>query len=232
MLKRIFFLFMLAIAASPFLLAQITISSLTGSVKDEKGQSLDGATITAVHVPTGTRYVTTSRSNGIFNIQDMRPGGPYSIEITHVGFEPQKYDDVYLKLAEPYLLNTVITTKGAVLTNVTVAVAGRKNPILNSSRIGVVTNLNRVQIERLPSISRSVNDLTRTTAQSNGVSIAGGNYRQNNFTIDGSDFNNSFGISTGAGNLPAGGSPISLDALEEISVNISPYDVRQSGFIG
>src|SRR5688500_16462194 len=85
------------------------------------------------------------------------------------------------------------------------------------------------EMQTLPSISRSVNDFTRLTPQANGSSIGGGNYRQNNFTIDGADFNNSFGIGT---NLPANGSPISIDALEEISVNVTPYDVRQSGFIG
>jgi hypothetical protein len=228
MLKRILFLLVLALTASPILFAQITTSSLVGTVKDSKDQPLAGASITAVHQPTGTKYSTTSRPNGAFNIEYMRPGGPYTIEISYVGFETQKSDDVYLKLAEPFLMNTVMSTKGQVLENVVVS-AGRKNPVLNSSRTGAVTNLSRTQIERMPSISRSVNDLTRATPQSNGSSVAGGNYRQNNFTIDGSYFNNSFGIGT---NLPAGGSPISLDAIDEISVSISPFDIRQSGFIG
>ena len=228
MLKRLCFLLALAFIASPVVLAQITTSSLTGTVKDPKDQPLSGATITATNLPLGIKYSTTSSGGGQFNIPYMRPGGPYHIEVSYVGFETQKFDDVYLKLAEPYLLNTVVSTKDAVLENVVIT-AGRKNPILNSSRTGAVTNLGRAQIERLPSISRSVNDLTRATPQSNGSSIAGGNYRQNNFTIDGADFNNSFGIGT---NLPANGSPISLDAIDEISVNISPYDIRQSGFIG
>jgi hypothetical protein len=228
MLKRILFLLVLACTASPILFAQITTSSLKGSVKDSKDQPLVGASITAIHLPTGTKYTTTSQANGSFNIEYMKPGGPYSIEITYVGYETQKSDEVYLKLAEPFLLNTVLTTKGQVLENVVVA-AGRRNPVFNSSRTGAVTNLSRTQIERMPSVTRSVNDLTRSTPQSNGASIAGGNYRQNNFTIDGADFNNSFGIGT---NLPANGSPISIDAIDEISVNISPFDIRQSGFIG
>jgi hypothetical protein len=228
MLKRLLFLLLLAITASPLLFAQVTTSSLTGSVKDSKGQPLPGATISATHLPTGTRYVVTTGRAGQFNIADMRPGGPYHIEISFVGFETQKLDEIYLKLAEPFLLDAVVNTKDAVLENVVVS-AGRKNPILNSSRTGAMTNIGRQQIERMPSITRSINDLTRTTPQSNGAAIAGGNFRQNNFTIDGSYFNNSFGIGS---NLPAGGSPISLDAVDEISVSISPFDIRQSGFIG
>jgi Carboxypeptidase regulatory-like domain len=202
---------------------------MTGNVSDNNNQPLVGATVTAIHQPTGTKYVTISRSNGSFNIQDMRPGGPYTVEVSYVGFETQKYSDVSLKLAEAYILDVTMAKPGAVLENVTLTATARKNPIFNSGRTGAVTNLNRTQIERMSSISRSVNDLTRATPQSNGASIAGGNYRQNNFTIDGSDFNNSFGIGT---NLPADGSPISLDAIDEISVNISPFDIRQSGFIG
>ena len=228
MLKRLLFLLTLALIASPLLFSQITTSSLNGLVKDAKDQPLVGATITATHLPTGTKYVITSSKDGRFNIQDMRPGGPYHIEVSFVGFETQKFDEVYLKLGEPYYLPVTVTTKDAVLENVIVA-AGRKNPILNSSRTGAMTNIGRQQIERLPTIVRSINDLTRITPQANGASIAGGNFRQNNFTIDGSYFNNSFGIGS---NLPAGGSPISLDAIDEISVSISPFDVRQSGFIG
>jgi hypothetical protein len=232
MLKRLIVLLTCFFAVGPSLFAQITTSSITGTVNDNNNQPLVGATITAIHQPTGTKYATVSRTNGNFNIQDMRSGGPYSIEVSYVGFETQKFSDVFLKLAEPYLLNVAMPKPGATLETVVLSATGRRNPIFNSTRTGATTNLNRTQIERLPSITRSVNDLTRITPQassSSSGSIAGGNYRQNNFTIDGSDFNNSFGI---GGNLPAGGSPISLDAIDEISVSISPFDIRQSGFIG
>jgi outer membrane receptor protein involved in Fe transport len=158
----------------------------------------------------------------------MRVGGPYLIEISFVGFQTDKQEEIYLKLAETFLLNTNLKSTSGELTQV-VLTSTRKNPIMNSQRTGAVTNIGSREMQRLPSISRSINDFTRATPQSNGASIAGGNYRQNNFTIDGADFNNSFGIGT---NLPAGGSPISIDALDEISVNITPFDVRQSGFIG
>jgi hypothetical protein len=232
MLKRILVLLTCVYAAGSSLFAQVTTSSMTGVVNDNSNQPMVGATITAIHQPTGTKYATVSRSNGNFNIQDMRPGGPYYVEVSFVGFETQKFSDVYLKLAEAYQLTVAMPKPGAVLETVVLSATGRRNPIFNSGRTGATTNLNRAQIERMPSITRSVNDLTRATPQassSSSGSIAGGNYRQNNFTIDGSDFNNSFGI---GGNLPAGGSPISLDAIDEISVNISPFDIRQSGFIG
>lgn len=230
MLKRITLLVTIAFIASTFIYAQVTTSSLIGTVTDASNAPLLGASIKATHQPTGTVYTTTSSKGGQFNINNMRAGGPYVIEITFVGFDKQKLEDIYLLLAEPFLLNTQMQKSVGVLETIILTTATqRKNTIFNANRTGAVTNLGRSQIERLPSISRSVNDLTRATPQSNGSSIAGGNYRQNNFTIDGSDFNNSFGIGT---NLPAGGSPISLDALDEISVNISPFDIRQSGFIG
>src|SRR5688500_18456461 len=229
MLKRITFLFAIILIASTFLPAQVTTSSLTGTVRDTaSNETLAGASITATHEPSGTRYSTLSTKSGEFTIHDMRIGGPYRVVVSFVGYETQTFDDVALKLAEPFLL--IVQLKKAVGTLEQVIIStSRRNPIMNANRTGAVTNLGIREIQNLPSISRSVNDFTRLTPQANGSSIGGGNYRQNNFTIDGADFNNSFGIGT---NLPANGSPISIDALEEISVNVTPYDVRQSGFIG
>jgi hypothetical protein len=231
MLKRILFLFALAFMASPLVFAQITTSSVSGVVKSTTDESLVGASVVATHLPSGTKYSTTSRAGGVFAIGNMRVGGPYLIEVTFVGYDKEKYDDVYLKLAESFDIYPLLKKTNSTLENVVLTTGGRSK-ILNANRTGAVTNIGIRQITQLPSISRSINDYTRATPQSNGVSIGGGNYRQNNFTVDGADFNNTFGISTGAGNLPAGGSPISIDAIEEISVNITPFDVRQSGFIG
>lgn len=234
MLKRILFLVAVVFSVSS-VFAQVTTSSMSGTLKNSTGEALAGASITAVHTPSGTKYAAISQTSGRFSIPNMRVGGPYHIEITYVGFEPLKYDDVYLKLAEDFLLNADMSTTQATLTNVVVASTARKNPILNSNRTGAVTNLSRRDIERMPSVTRNINDLTRATPQASGMrgndgsAVAGGNYRQNNFTIDGADFNNSFGI---GGNLPANGTPISLDALDEISVSVSPFDIRQAGFIG
>lgn len=209
--------------------AQVTTSSITGTVKDAT-QALPGASVKATHVPTGTVYGLTTNNDGRFTIGNARVGGPYTIEVTYVGYAPKRFDNVYLKLGEPYVLNVVVADDAAQLNEVRV-VGNQPNAILNSNKSGSSTVVTRAQIQNLPTITRSVNDLTRLTPQSNGSSngIGGGNYRSNNFSVDGANFNNQFGIGQ---NVPANGSPISIDALEQISVNVTPYDVRQSGFTG
>ena len=229
MLKRILFSLAIIFIAASYSQAQVTTSSVTGNVIDSATKEpLVGASIVATHSTSGTRYTALTSKNGEFTIHDMRVGGPYIVVVSFVGFETVTFDDVMLKLAEPFLLEVTMNKKTGTLENVIISTT-KRNPILNSSRTGAMTNIGVQAIQNLPSINRSVNDFTRLTPQANGTSIGGGNYRQNNFTIDGSDFNNSFGIGI---NLPANGSPISIDALDEISVNVTPYDVRQSGFIG
>lgn len=229
MLKRLLCLLTMALLASPVLFAQVTTSSLTGIVRDVAGNAgLSGATITAVHTPSGTRYSTSSQANGNYRIDNMRSGGPYTVSVTYVGYDQQRFDEIYLQLAEATVLNANLAKANTTLENVVVTGAGRSR-VLNASRSGAVTNIGRTEIQRMPSITRSINDLTRVTPQANGTSIGGGNYRSNFITVDGSDFNNQFGIGT---NLPAGGSPISLDALGEVSVSVTPFDIRQSGFTG
>jgi len=207
--------------------AQVTTSSMTGTIKDAKG-ALPGASVKATHTPTGTVYSVSTNNDGRFTIGGMRVGGPYTIEVSFVGYRPEKQTELYLKLGEPYLLNLVLTDNSSTLAEVKV-VGQSSNAIMNSNKTGANTVITRQQIQTLPTITRSVNDLTRLTPQANGTSIGGGNYRSNNFTVDGANFNNQFGIGQ---NIPANGSPISIDALEQISINVTPYDVRQSGFTG
>ncbi len=222
--------FIIALLAFPlFTVAQVTTSTLTGSTRDAEGQPLVGATVSATHLPTGTKYTTVSRAGGNFTISNMRPGGPYQVQISYVGNKTETYDEIYLKLAEATELTSTLQKSSTALEGVVITSTGGRNSIINAKRTGAVTNINRTSIERMPSISRNINDLARATPQANGSSIGGGNFRQNFVTVDGSDFNNSFGIGS---NLPAGGAPISVDALEEISVSITPFDIRQSGFIG
>ena len=229
MLKRILFSLAIVFIAATYSQAQITTSEITGNVIDAATKEpLTGASIVATHSPSGSRYTTLSSKKGDFTIHDMRVGGPYVVVISFVGYESVTFDDVQLKLAEAFLLEVSLNKKAGTLENVIISTT-KRNPILNSSRTGAMTNIGVRDIANLPSINRSVNDFTRLTPQANGTSIGGGNFRQNNFTIDGSDFNNTFGIGQ---NLPANGSPISIDALDEITVNVTPYDVRQSGFIG
>src|SRR4051812_19047442 len=199
MLKRILCLLTVSLLASTFIFSQVTTSSLTGTVKDSSGQALAGATITATHQPSGTRYTTISQGSGQFTISNMKVGGPYLVEVSFVGFQTQRYDDIFLKLAEATILDAGLSPAGAALENVVITTTGR-NSILNANRTGATTNISSREIQRLPSITRSINDLTRLTPQANGTSIGGGNFRQNYITVDGSDFNNTFGIGT---NLPA-----------------------------
>ena len=232
-LKKILSFIIIALTALPLTMkAQITTGSLTGNVKDDEGKTLAGATVTALYTPSNIRYTTSTSKNGAYNISNMRAGGPYTITVSYVGHDMQTYNDINVQLAEATILDAKLPKSNSQLQAVTVVTAGAKNTIINSSRTGATTSIGRADIMRAPSVTRNLNDLTRITPQATGTStgsVGGGNYRQNNITVDGADFNNNFGIGT---NLPAGGAPISLDAIDQITVSITPFDVRQSGFIG
>ncbi len=204
-----------------------TTSSVSGKIVDTNGQAMPGATVLAVHVPSGAQYGAMTNSDGLFTIQGMRPGGPYTIDVSFVGYEKKTIPNIYLSLGEAFVLNATLNQVSAQLKEV--VVVATKAPIFNSEKNGTSINISNVQMASMPTVSRSINDVTKLTPQSNGDQIGGGNYRQNFILVDGAQFNNAFGIGT---NLPGNGSPISLDALDQISVNITPYDVRQSGFIG
>ncbi|MFZ5428819.1 MAG: TonB-dependent receptor [Bacteroidota bacterium] len=207
--------------------SQVTTSTLSGRVISTTSEPLPGATVVAIHIPSGTQYGTITNVDGRFNIQGMRPGGPYKVDVSFIGYSTNSYSDVTLLLGEVFPLD--VTLKESVVDVDEVMIVGSRAPAFNSEKNGASVNINNRQINTMPTISRSINDVTRLTPQANGNTIGGGNYRQNYITVDGAQFNNAFGIGT---NLPGNGSPISLDALDQISVNITPFDVRQSGFIG
>jgi hypothetical protein len=212
------------------LIAQVTTSSISGNVKAQGDAPLVGATITATHVPSGTVYSTISQSGGTFSIQNMRSGGPYRIEISYVGYQQKVIEDATLVLGEAFQVNETLAAEGQQLQEVTI-VSNRQNPILNNQRTGASTNVNARQLATLPTINRSLTDFTRLTPQANGTSFAGRDGRLNSVKIDGATLNNSFGVSSDL--LPGGDAqPISLDAIQEVQVNVAPYDVRQSGFTG
>ncbi|WP_161890245.1 TonB-dependent receptor [Pontibacter russatus] len=209
--------------------AQVTTSSINGSVTDASGEPLIGATVKATHQPSGTVYGTATNVEGRFNIQNMRVGGPYVVEVSYIGFQPKTYSDITLRLGVPYQLEATLSESGTDLQEV--VVTADQSSIFNANKTGAATNVTTEQINTLPTISRSVTDFTRLTPQANGNGFAGRDARYNNLQIDGANFNNAFGLSSNA--LPGGSSqPISLDAIEQIQVNIAPYDVRQSGFTG
>ena len=204
-----------------------TTSSLTGRIADSKGQPLPGTTILAIHVPSGSQYGALTNNEGFFTIQGMRPGGPYKIEASFIGYSKKTFTEINLSLGETYVLNTDLTESSTELNEV--VVVGVKSSKFNTTKTGATTNISSAQMILLPSISRSINDIARVSPYSNGMSFSGGDGRSTNFTVDGSNLNNNFGLSS---SLPGGGNPISIDAIEEVQVVIAPYDVRQTNFIG
>ncbi len=221
-----------AILASTLLWAQVTTSSLTGKITGADKKGLDGATIEVVHEPSGTKYRTVSLKDGNFTIPGMRIGGPYTIVISHVGMKPETYNEVYLQLGTPAKIDVQMTDANQALQEVVVTANGpRARRLISADRKGASTNISRRTLESLPTLSRSLTDFTKLTPQSSGTSFAGMDNRFNNLTIDGSIFNNSFGLQALPGSQ-TNSTPISLDAIEEIQVNLSPYSVKEAGFTG
>ena len=220
--------FLLAAFVGVAAFAQVTTSSLAGNIKDENGDPLTGAAVVAVHVPSGTQYAAVANADGNYMINGMRVGGPYRVEISFLGYQTIQYTDVTLQLAENFNLNAQLRLDNEMLeSSVVIASPASK---LAVEKTGAATNINNQQIANLPTVSRNITDVTRLSPYGgNGTTFAGMDGRSSNFTVDGANFNNNFGLSSG---LPGGGSPISIDAIEELQVVISPYDVRQTNFIG
>lgn len=219
-----FILLLLSIAS----LAQETTSEIQGAVKDASGNPLPGATITATHVPTGTTYATTSRRDGLYNLANVRVGGPYTIRATFVGFREETQTDIMLALGTAFKADFSMTPSSATLTEVVVATR-RSDKVFSKSRTGSAEIISRQQIDRLPTINRSIQDFTRLTPTANGLGFAGKSSSYNNLTVNGASFNNTFGLSGTLGGQ-TNSQPISLDALDQIQVNIAPYDVTLGNF--
>ncbi len=211
---------------SAFTYAQITTSSMSGSVTDGT-EPLIGAIVTATHTPSGSVYSAVTNTDGRYTIQGMRVGGPYEVRISYLGYATYVATDITLQLAETYNLNSELTEDANMLEEVVVSASASR---FAAEKTGASTNISNTQIVNMPSISRSITDYTRLSAYGgNGMTFAGADGRTANFTVDGANFNNNFGLSDG---LPGGGSPISIDAIEEMQVVIAPFDVRQTNFIG
>lgn len=215
-------------------MAQETTSEIQGVVTGDKGTGLEGATIVAIHLPTGTHYSTSTRKDGRYNLPNLRIGGPYELTASFVGYGTEKRSDITLTLGTAFRADFAMTSTEGALSEVTVTTGSK---VFSRSRTGSAESINRQQIERLPTVNRSINDLTRLTptANSNATygtsSFAGRNNSYNNLTVNGASFNNTFGLAAGLGGQ-ANSQPISIDALEQIQVNIAPYDVTLGSFTG
>ncbi|WP_300598646.1 TonB-dependent receptor [Niabella sp.] len=228
MLKKIYLFMAVALLSTAFLHAQVTTSSITGSVKTEDNKALEGATVTAVHEPSGTKYQAVSNKNGLFNLQGLRIGGPYTVEVSFVGYSSQKFEQISLALGVPYDLQVALSTAATDLQAIVVSATSRK---ISTVKQGPTTVFGQRELTSMPTISRSLTDITRGTPQANGNNFGGRDGRMNNLKVDGVNMNNNFGLSNDP--QPGGGlPPISIDAFDQVSVATAPFDVRQSGFTG
>ena len=210
------------------ILAQVTTSALSGKVimQDTKEEVI-GATVQAIHEPSGFRYATVTNTSGRFTIQGMRNGGPYTVTVSYIGFETKTFKNIELQLAETYNLNVWLSENANELTEVVVSGKASK---FTAEKTGASTNIRNVTIQELPTVSHSIGDIAKLSPYYGGSnSFAGGNGKSSNFTLDGANLNNNFGLSA---NLPGGGSPVSLEALDEVQLVVAPFDVRQTNFIG
>jgi len=215
------------------LMSQVTTSSLTGSVSEASGRALPGATIRAIHVPSGTVYGAISNKDGIYRINGMRVGGPYTLTATYVGYGSVVVENLNLRLGEAEHQN--FTLSEANVATQTVTVTARAGSAGQNS--GTATQISTSEIEKLPTLNRNLNDFLRLTPQSSGygggVTIGGVNNRYNAIFVDGAVNNDVFGLaSSGFNGGQTGISPFSLDIIDQLQVVVSPYDVSISGFAG
>ncbi len=207
----------------------VTTASISGRITDSQGEGLPGASVVALHNPSGTEYGTSTRPDGRFNLPNLRIGGPYTITISFVGYQEQKEEGIMLALGQNLSINKVLAEQTTQLAEVIVAGEG---DVFNKSRTGAASTFTNDQIRNLPTITRSAADIYRLTPSSDGNSFGGRNDQYNNFSLNGAIFNNPFGLDAATPGGQSDAQPISLDAIDQIQVAVAPYDVTQAGFTG
>lgn len=208
----------------------VTTSSMQGKIVDSGNVPVFAASVVATHTPTGTQYGTITQDDGRFDMRNMKIGGPYTVTVTFIGYKETKQENIYLQLNKSTEINLVLTDDNVQIAEITIVY--EKNDVISQDRTGAQTNVNREKIVALPTISRSQADLTRLTPESDGNSFGGRNNLYNNFSLDGSIFNNSFGLDVSTPGGQSDAQPVSLDAIDQIQVSLAPFDVREGGFTG
>ncbi|MBQ0077604.1 MAG: TonB-dependent receptor [Bacteroidales bacterium] len=211
--------------------AQVTTSTIAGKVSDAQG-TVAGAPVVATYIPTGAVYYSVTDNNGNYRINNVTPGGPYTVTVEMLGYAKAEIKGITAPLADVIEIDAKLQDESIAL-DAAVLTSDASDAGMNIRRSGAGTAVSQKTLSNLPTVSRSLNDVLALTPQASsttsGIAVGGGNYRGSSVTVDGAAFNNAFGIGS---NLPAGGSPISIDAIEQMSINITPFDVRQSGFTG
>lgn len=209
----------------------VTTAAVNGLVTDERGAPVEGATVTATHLPSATQYRAITRPGGAYNLLNLRIGGPYRVVVQIIGFQPAIEENVFLTLGQSRRLDFRLTPAAVTLS--AVQIAGAADPLLNANRTGAATVITQDQVQALPSIKRSTRDLTRLDPRSDGnMSFGGRNWLYNSLSVDGSYFNNAFGLDDPAPGGQANAEPLPFDAIDQVQVLIGSFDVRQGGFTG
>ena len=232
--KLLFFFLVLAslfIIPNQIFAQGVTKASMNGIVQDAEGNPLPGANVIAVHVPSGTQYGASTRTTGLFNLPNVRVGGPYTVTVSFVGYNPQIQEDVFLNLGQNFRLEFTLESEAVEIGEV--VVTAEQDAVLNSNRTGAATYIDNDQIQSLPTIKRSIRDVIRLDPRSDGnYSFGGKNWLYNNISLDGSYFNNPFGLDDPAPGGQTNSEPVPFEAVDQVQVSIAPYDIRQGGFTG
>ena len=209
----------------------VTTASLNGTITTDKGEALPGANVVAIHQPSGSRYGATSRANGQFNILNVKIGGPYVVTASILGYKKESQADIVLSIGQDLKLNFRLVEEP--IAGPEVVIIAKADKVMNAGRTGASTYIDRVEVTELPTIKRSTRDLTRLDPRSDGnFSFGGKNWLFNNISLDGSYFNNPFGLDDPAPGGQANAEPVPFDAVEQVQVSLAPFDVREGGFTG
>ena len=227
-------LLLIIFGAAPTITAQVTTATLSGKVSSQAdAKALSGATVLITFAEAGIKKTVPTQSDGSFLVPNLRVGGPYVVTVTYTGFQEKKEENIFLELGQNTALELKMDPSSGTLTNVVVS---GKSKVFDNQRTGASTNISSRQLRSLPTISRSADDFTRLTPSAsstfNGTSFAGRNGQYNNYSLDGAVFNNPFGLDAPTPGGQTSSQPVSLDAIDQIQVNIAPYDVTQAGFTG